>query len=584
MIDPALSLAVNVQSSKGVYALLLGSGISSAAGVPTGWNIVLDLIRKVAHAAGESCEPSPEEWYAATYEREADYAELLNEVGPTAAARQRILRAYFEPTDAEREEGSKLPTAAHHAIAQLVRDGFIRVIVTTNFDRLIEAALDEAGVAPTVISTPDAATGAVPLAHNPCTVVKLHGDYMDTRIKNSPAELAEYDDAINAVLDQVLDEYGLVVCGWSGEYDTALRAAMERARSRRFPTFWSSRGTPRTAAASLISHSGAQVIQGMDADQFFGDLAEKVTSLEEFAQPHPLSGKAAVASTKRYLEDQANEIKLRELVLGEAERVAQIFSQGDLMSGSGLRDRDEFILEYRRRAAAYEIAIETLASMFAIGSFWAREWSIRTQFDAFRTITNMLKPVDGLTGLIDLRLYPAQVLFYAAGVAGVAAENFTVFSPIALTPTIKPPYADGLQSAAALLHPESVMEHNLALQLLETSTSAPASAVVEAAVSPAIKQVLPGDDQVRQNFDLFEYIFSLIYADQVIEKGERPFRTLLGSYAWRRQDEVVAHVDNEIENRQESWFPLLAGFFGGEPVRLARAVNVTKEDLRRPRR
>ena len=34
MIDPLLSLAISLHSSKGVYALLIGSGVSTSAGVP----------------------------------------------------------------------------------------------------------------------------------------------------------------------------------------------------------------------------------------------------------------------------------------------------------------------------------------------------------------------------------------------------------------------------------------------------------------------------------------------------------------------------------------------------------------------
>lgn len=52
------------------------------------------------------------------------------------------------------------------------------VIVTTNFDRLMERALEAEGVAPTVITTPEAIEGASPMAHCDCTLVKLHGDYM----------------------------------------------------------------------------------------------------------------------------------------------------------------------------------------------------------------------------------------------------------------------------------------------------------------------------------------------------------------------------------------------------------------------
>ena len=58
-----VSLAFAVYSNKGVYALMLGSGISRASGIPTGWEVVLDLIRKVAKLEGEDCEPDPAEWF-----------------------------------------------------------------------------------------------------------------------------------------------------------------------------------------------------------------------------------------------------------------------------------------------------------------------------------------------------------------------------------------------------------------------------------------------------------------------------------------------------------------------------------------
>jgi hypothetical protein len=53
MFDPLLALAMSMHSSKGTYALLLSSGISKSSGIPTGWGIVLDLIRKLAVLKGE---------------------------------------------------------------------------------------------------------------------------------------------------------------------------------------------------------------------------------------------------------------------------------------------------------------------------------------------------------------------------------------------------------------------------------------------------------------------------------------------------------------------------------------------------
>src|ERR1700738_3529616 len=113
MIDPLTSVAFSVYSGKGVYALLLGSGLSRAAPIPTGWEVTIDLIRKIAVIEGRNCEPDPAAWYFKTYGKEADYSVLLENLALTPAERTNGLRSYFEPNPAEREAGDKSPTLAH---------------------------------------------------------------------------------------------------------------------------------------------------------------------------------------------------------------------------------------------------------------------------------------------------------------------------------------------------------------------------------------------------------------------------------------------------------------------------------------
>src|SRR5437773_12487233 len=99
MIEPMVSLAFSVYANKGAYALLLGSGISRASGIPTGWEVVLDLIRKVAKLEGENCELDPAAWFKQKHTVEADYGKLLDAIAKTPAERQQLLRTYFEPTE-----------------------------------------------------------------------------------------------------------------------------------------------------------------------------------------------------------------------------------------------------------------------------------------------------------------------------------------------------------------------------------------------------------------------------------------------------------------------------------------------------
>ncbi len=259
--DKILKLAISLHSNPGIYALLIGSGISRAAGVPTGWEIVLDLIRKVAAVKGESPEPDPEEWYKKCFGEAPDYSKLLDKLTSTSAEHAALLRL-------------KIPTQAHKAIATLAKYGYIKMILTTNFDRLMEKALEEQGISPDVISTGDALKGAIPYVHSKCTLIKLHGDYTDTRIKNTFAELSHYSDELNALLDCIFDEFCLIVCGWSAEWDTALRNAILRCKNRRFPTYWLAKGMLTEEAQRIIQHRRAEVIPIDNADQFFTEFLD----------------------------------------------------------------------------------------------------------------------------------------------------------------------------------------------------------------------------------------------------------------------------------------------------------------------
>ena len=237
--------------------------------------------------------------------------------------------SYFEANEQEREEGKKKPTAAHHAIAQLAAQGFIRVIITTNFDRLTESALREAGVEPTVLSSADHLKGALPLTHLQCCVFKVHGDYLDTRILNTSDELDEYPEEISRFLDRVFDEFGLVVCGWSATWDGALRDAIYRTPSRRFTTYWAVHREPSDEAKRLIENRSAEVIPIEDADSFFQKVQHKVEAIEEFRKPHPLSTEAAVASLKRFLPDPRHQIRLADFIDETVDRVIEKTSGAD---------------------------------------------------------------------------------------------------------------------------------------------------------------------------------------------------------------------------------------------------------------
>jgi len=330
VFDPAIMLATGVHAQPGVYALLLGSGVSTGAGIPTGWGVVRDLIRRAAAAqdpddgsASERAAADPEAWWAEHGDGQPlGYSNLLGALASTPAARRGLLAGFFEPSGEDLEAGLKVPGPVHRAIADLVRRGSVRVIVTTNFDRLVERALEDAGVSPQVISRPDAVAAMTPLAHAPATVIKLHGDYADLVMRNTVEELDAYPAEWTRLLGRVFDEYGLLISGWSAEWDKALVRALESVKPRRYPMFWDSRSSRGEAASRLRALHGVHVVTAVSADELFTRLSGSIHALERLAEP-PLTTAIALVRLKRFLPDPVRRIDLHDLVMGKTQEAVE---------------------------------------------------------------------------------------------------------------------------------------------------------------------------------------------------------------------------------------------------------------------
>ena len=74
------TLSFSLYSNPGTYALLLGSGVSRAANIPTGWEIVCDLIRKIAARDNLKINGNEEDWFKSQYGKEPSYSELLDKL------------------------------------------------------------------------------------------------------------------------------------------------------------------------------------------------------------------------------------------------------------------------------------------------------------------------------------------------------------------------------------------------------------------------------------------------------------------------------------------------------------------------
>ncbi|WP_253445621.1 SIR2 family protein [Halomonas sp. Y3] len=428
--DPVTQLAFSVHENKGVFAVLLGSGLSRSAEIPTGWEITLDLVRRVAIAQGVEEQPNWAKWYRDQTGHEPNYSGLLEEIASSPDERRAILHRYIEPDEQDRDEGRKIPTKAHHAIAQLVRSGHVRVIVTTNFDRLMENALREQGVEPTVVSSADALAGAEPLTHSRCYLFKLHGDYKDARILNTDQELSAYPESYDRLLDRIFDEHGLIICGWSGEWDHALRAAFLRAPNRRYPVHWAVRGALGSGASELAVHRGVKTIPIVGANEFFQLLQQRVETLEQSQRQNPTSIELLVNSIKRYLSRPEYRIQLDELLSQETERL-MVRLDDPQFAPHGQWNQEEF----RSRVERYKAVAEPLTRMAGVLGRWGDGNELNTVLDIIRGLyIHAGKVGNGLTVWLGLRSYPAVLVFTAYGVGLTRSHRWKTLHEFLVSP------------------------------------------------------------------------------------------------------------------------------------------------------
>ncbi|PYT66220.1 MAG: hypothetical protein DMG39_27210 [Acidobacteria bacterium] len=517
------------------------------------------------------------EWYREEYRREPDYSDLLGTLAKSPEDRNAILRKYFEPTDEERTRGIKMPMPAHKAVAELVSAGYVRVIVTTNFDRLLEQALQERGVESTVISTADQAQGALPLVHTNCTLVKVNGDYHYTKIKNTAAELGSYDERINSLLDRVFDEYGLIVCGWSATWDIALCAALERCRSHRFTTFWCKCGNLEDVASRVANFRLAEPIEIKDADTFFQDLTAKVAAIEQFDKPHPLSPKLGSAMVKRYLVDERERIALHDFVAAETEKVCAQLT-GEKFPAMTPPTNEEFV----KRIHRYEGFTEILVAIITTGCFWGQNSQQLLWAKSLERVANAKDLWTGISLWVDLRLYPALLLLYAGGLGAVASGKYATLAALLVKPRYKG--AEGESSLIHKLNWLSVIESNpnapnLLLPNDGRKHHFPMNEYLHRCLRPTLREFVPSDSDYDEAFDRFEYMFAMVWVDEkpkTASAGWVPLGRFVRNYSvlssvLHHGQPVGKIIDAEVEREGENWPPLRAGLFGGSMERFRTA-------------
>lgn len=537
--DPLTRLAVSMAGNSGVYAALIGSGVSTAVGIPTGWDVQVDLMARVAAAEGVDVDAADPDalaaWWKQAHGSDPTYSTLLEELAATPHERQALLRSYFVATTEERQQRLKVPGSAHDSLARLVATGGVRVILTTNFDRLVEQALTSQELDFDVWSTPEEIEGGVPLVHGRTVVIKLHGDYQSSRLLNTDAELRVYHDRVDRLLADIFDSFGLIVCGWSAEHDHALRAAMQATPSRRYTWWWSVRGdAPRGVAAELVKHRDATVVLNRDADAFFSDLAERHAALLDRVTTTAEDIEVLRVVTSRRAADPAQHSQLLDQLLEEARRIRD--AVGD-------EDRFPRLTQLNAETAVARASglVELSRPLVVQLAQTAIDADGDDCIDLVGRVLEVLDDVDTNAWLADI---PGMLAWYAVGVTLVDHGRLDVLYRLGVEVSLK--QREDRVPLVAAMHPWDLVnsDENVAQWLASGGPSdrkkyAPLSQWLE----PVIRDLLAAfpvaatDERWTRSFDRFEWAAGLILTGATHGR-ESPGGLWMppahvGNFAWR---------------------------------------------------
>lgn len=538
--DAVVPVAYAMHASPKRYALLLGAGISVAAGLPTASDASGNMILAVARGRGEQVERGKDNevclaWFKDTFGEPATFQRLMKELGISEGNRKDGLKPFIYQTDEDGNPVPGIPTEAHRAIARLVKSGMISLIITTNFDTLMEKALKGENV-PYEVITEESDVTQMSIFPDRCRVLKVNGDFERGTLRITPEDLKKYPQVIEDYLKRIFREYGLVICGWSGIFDTHLSEILCAPEiPRQYPVFWCLRNGARVPPETcrVLLPNGIDID---NADDFFTTLEVMIERFSRFEPRTTLSAAAAVRKVKEALMGPNPEMVVPDVINAEVETVlAEVEKERYILPG-----KVEAQVVYCRRLAEIESVATPLASMLATLAYYDKNGDYSALISD--TIERLVNPkniepfVDGSfkvcvplgqlsSGLKNLRYYPALLAVYAAGIVAVKEDRLTTLDAIISKPQVfrYPGVSQPKTEFYEQVNVWNILEcdHHWIIDLgRETFGSVEDFYTYPfMTIQSLLKPLIPNEKRYAEYFDIFEYLYCLSFLDSWRERG-----------------------------------------------------------------
>ena len=267
--------------------VLIGAGCSASAGIPLTLGVVDIALRRMALRLRLRSKTDLEQLDGQTVYnllREGDFlVNIKSEYGPKLYGE--IFGNIFRDATSERmiireaiSKGEDKLNWAHLRLGQLVKDGYIHTVLTTNFDQLALKGIVMNGIFPAVADGLEALNRVDPRPSTP-QLVHVHGSLHNYRRINSDEQIRgvggnrDLQTSISSLLQAA---HFLLIVGYRGEEEGLMQPLEAALKSfRETPIFWAFHGRdPSEAALKLKEDHKAILLLEQDADRLFDSLAK----------------------------------------------------------------------------------------------------------------------------------------------------------------------------------------------------------------------------------------------------------------------------------------------------------------------
>lgn len=195
------------------FILFLGAGASDSSGIPIASWMIGDFERQLKalwELEHHPCDEDFSRWLEARPGWTGNtslYAKYFEAYEPTERGRTLYINKWMETAS---------PGWGYFCLAQLLARSYFDTIITTNFDDLIYEACTLYSVRRPRVYSASTPYTSLEHDHDRPTIIKLHGDYLYGKLRNTTKELQELDRRLMTEVSTLFARHEIIVIGYSG--------------------------------------------------------------------------------------------------------------------------------------------------------------------------------------------------------------------------------------------------------------------------------------------------------------------------------------------------------------------------------